>query len=290
MKSHYVPSSYLRRFTDERGRLWVFDKATGKAFWSSPRNIAKEEGFYRRQDERDLAGLVESPVGPVLRKVSNREAIDLRERLLLAVFMAVQLTRVPRFRDDAWRHLPEVMSATFAKWIHRIRRSGESSGETAEAAEQVRELERVWEEYAASPPQDVVDFVRSPWPTRRRIAMFWNMPWCFACTTGANYYVSTDNPVFLFESYGLGSPKSEISFPISKSVALMGSKRLRAVDCSYVDVPDSIVREVNARLVSTATRFVFYYRSVSWISKIAAKPDRGLSHIDWLLVRRRPDL
>ena len=45
-RQHYVPQFLLRNFTDGEGRLWVFDKQTGKPFSKSPAKVAAECGFY----------------------------------------------------------------------------------------------------------------------------------------------------------------------------------------------------------------------------------------------------
>ncbi|MDE8652177.1 DUF4238 domain-containing protein [Novosphingobium album (ex Liu et al. 2023)] len=44
---HYVPQFHLRRFADEGGRLWAWDKQTDRVFPTSPGGIAAETQFYR---------------------------------------------------------------------------------------------------------------------------------------------------------------------------------------------------------------------------------------------------
>ncbi len=43
---HFVPQFYLRRFTDNSGKVHVYDKDADKVFSTSPRNICTERGFY----------------------------------------------------------------------------------------------------------------------------------------------------------------------------------------------------------------------------------------------------
>ena len=43
---HYVPQFYLKRFVDDNGQVWVYDKDTDRVFSSTPRNVAAEHGFY----------------------------------------------------------------------------------------------------------------------------------------------------------------------------------------------------------------------------------------------------
>lgn len=44
---HYVPQFHLRRFTDDSGRLWAWDRDDDRVFPTSPGAIAAENHFYR---------------------------------------------------------------------------------------------------------------------------------------------------------------------------------------------------------------------------------------------------
>lgn len=43
---HFVPQFYLRRFADENGKLWVWDRALDRVFIAKPGSIAAESRFY----------------------------------------------------------------------------------------------------------------------------------------------------------------------------------------------------------------------------------------------------
>lgn len=43
---HYVPQFYLRRFVDDDGRLWVWDRDRDRIFPCAPRSVAAETNFY----------------------------------------------------------------------------------------------------------------------------------------------------------------------------------------------------------------------------------------------------
>ncbi|HEV2727453.1 MAG TPA: DUF4238 domain-containing protein, partial [Solirubrobacterales bacterium] len=43
---HYVPQFYLRRFCDETGRLWAWDRDEDRAFPATPKSVAAEKSFY----------------------------------------------------------------------------------------------------------------------------------------------------------------------------------------------------------------------------------------------------
>ncbi len=44
---HYVPQFHLRRFADEKGRLWAWDKLSDRVFQTSSGSVAAEKQFYR---------------------------------------------------------------------------------------------------------------------------------------------------------------------------------------------------------------------------------------------------
>lgn len=45
-KQHFVPQNYLRRFADDKGKLFVFDKTNGTVTRSTVQNVAHQRAFY----------------------------------------------------------------------------------------------------------------------------------------------------------------------------------------------------------------------------------------------------
>ena len=88
--------------------------------------------------------------------------------------------------------------------------------------------------------------------------------------------------MFYFGCYGLGTEQSELAFPISSEIVLLGDRRSRQVNPpAYLNLPQSTVKEVNRRVASEATRFVFYKEQQEWIPVITKKKDPYLSRIMW---------
>lgn len=50
-KQHYIPQFYLNNFTNDSGKLWVYDRLNRKFFASSPRDIASEKYLYETRWE-----------------------------------------------------------------------------------------------------------------------------------------------------------------------------------------------------------------------------------------------
>src|SRR5208337_5037438 len=80
-------------------------------------------------------------------------------------------------------------------------------------------------ELAIDPPEKIWESNIPPNTTPQVIEAIRNMTWCFLMFSGPPAFLTSDNPVFFFESIGLGNPISELTFPISSSIALWASWR-----------------------------------------------------------------
>lgn len=114
---HYVPQSYLARWTDESGLLHVFNKETGETFRANPRNVASQNYFYdspgsQSRVEHVLAKIEDESAkiqvsvleelrvrrnrrGPVQRQLLHR-----RDKCALALNISHQIARTERARDS----------------------------------------------------------------------------------------------------------------------------------------------------------------------------------------------
>jgi hypothetical protein len=107
---HHVPAFYLAGFTlsgNRADRLWVWDRKRDKYWRGKPDDIAHQRDFYRV----DVAGVepdavekafarLENQAAPVLRKIAQDRVLPEGEDFnTLLNFVALQITRVPQFRD-----------------------------------------------------------------------------------------------------------------------------------------------------------------------------------------------
>ncbi len=106
------------------------------------------------------------------------------------------------------------------------------------------------------------------------------MRWRILRSGGPQYFITTDNPGFFFRAYGLKNPNSEFVVPLSSEVALHGG--WQGTDAlAFLVIRQSFVREMNRRLVSEATRFVFSSCQEDWIRTVSAKERHSLNRLDW---------
>lgn len=113
---HYVPQFYLRRFLDDSGRAWIWERDSDRVFQATPGSIAAERHFYFLDlyVEEDPVAMekqfseLESEVAKItsqwiewVRAGEPFERLPIPEvnRRLFSQFLALQFMRTPDFRD-----------------------------------------------------------------------------------------------------------------------------------------------------------------------------------------------
>lgn len=259
---HYVPQFHLRRFTDDTGRLWAWDKTADRIFRTSPGGIAAENQFYRlTQYESDghdplvmekqlseMEGEVSLITDQWLEWLLEMEPLDKVpipriNRWIVARYLAIQMLRTLDTR--------ELLSA-----IVELDR-GEPVNER-EARELHTEL--MWDRRV------VTSFVKR----------FSRSIWIFARNNSATPFVTSDNPV-AFRSPDnrrwLRSlvlvPGAYVVFAISPRVVLYCHPRVgpfrklaKFADClSPVSMNDEMVESENSGQAFMASRFILSNRA-----------------------------
>ncbi|QBR93757.1 DUF4238 domain-containing protein [Nocardioides euryhalodurans] len=164
-RHHLVPQMYLRLFADERSRITLVDRDDlDRAFRTSVKKACAEVGFYDwRPDlhpdsppvdeeilhpefvERSLSAFESRAVSPIRRILSSGQPPHTKEdRYHLTNFIAFQMTRTRRFRED--------LSATGTKAMREHLKS------TLDAASVAEWLRARGEPYS---PEDVREFIAS---------------------------------------------------------------------------------------------------------------------------------
>ena len=125
MKHHYIPAFYLRGFVDpgcpprHTRCLWLADLSNGKINCKSPENAAAITDYYavgdgeNRQDVEKYLSAVESQTAPVITKIlGDYDTIDENDKAILAYFAALQIVRVPQFRDRVEDFITRIAEVT----------------------------------------------------------------------------------------------------------------------------------------------------------------------------------
>lgn len=284
MGKHYVPQRYLRRFAvpGDESLIWMYDKVARR--WSDRpvaiNKVAQERDYYPDDVEKQLTTLVERPGNNAIETFCSRSHFRPEHRSALSVYMAVMTMRGPRKRRESAERFPEVLESTMA----RLRSEAEEAAGEVDAGALARflaELDRLEEKYREGIPDPIAEQVRSPWPSAAVVAAVERMTWRFVPAPAGDFYLTSDNPAFYFGAYGLGSPKAELTFPVSADLALLGSHQGPPGSTLLVTPRPALVREINRRTATGAERFIFTGYREWWIEVVANKKYPYLSRIAW---------
>jgi hypothetical protein len=130
VKHHYVPAFYLRGFVDpacppgDTPCVWLVDLDNGKIKCKSPENAAAITDYYavgdgeNRQDVERYLSAVESQTAPVITRIlGDYDTIDENDKAILAYFAALQIVRVPQFRERVEEFIARIAEVTNAMII-----------------------------------------------------------------------------------------------------------------------------------------------------------------------------
>jgi hypothetical protein len=284
MGSHYVPQQYLRAFEvpDDPGTIWTYDKKHGTCKRLPIKNIAQAPGFYPPDVEAELNSKLEGPANSILAQLTNLRPISQEQQVHFAFYIAGMIKRVPRRRRISREEtLPKALKNTMDAIMAEVQEFAATTSNREMADRRVAEVQRLREKFSDEPPAGVIEQIESPWPTKKMAEAVLAMTWRIVFTKGPQYVITSDNPAFFFEGLGVGTPDSEIAFPLSPSVALMGSRQGKPGEMIFVEIKQKIVREVNRRMAAGAERLIFAREQQPWLPAAMAKPHAYLSKIAW---------
>ncbi len=123
--------------------------------------------------------------------------------------------------------------------------------------------------------------VRSPWPSEQVHELAMRKTWRLLVAKGPESFVTSDCPAVFFEGIGLSSPDSELTIPLSPTIALIADHKGAKASLHVFNVRNQMIREVNRRVVAHAERFIFAATPQPWVSLVAHKARPYLSRIQW---------
>ena len=281
MGQHYVQQNYLRCFgtPEDSDNIWMYDKIS-KEFKRLPiRNVAQSSGFYSEEDERALSEKIEGPAQDPLEQLRDGRQVEVQGRRAVTVYLESMIKRVPHNR----RKMLEIAPQEKTKLLAEIRRSPEllASKFNLTPAELLNEIKQWEQEFDSRPLSMQEDMIRRQWFSPVVIDCIFSMTWRVIKADESNCFLTSDNPVFFDEGYGLKEPHGEFSFPLSSDAALHGSWRGPRQGLLFVRKKPELIKEVNRRVAFTAERFVFYHQNSSWVPIVSEKRWPSLNRIRW---------
>lgn len=270
MGDHYVPRFYLKGFASGDS-LWVYDSLLGQSFKSTPKSVANENEMYGDELERSLANHVEAPAIPAIEKIRRGDGLSVRDREALSRYIINLWKRVPKGRDRVAARIPEVAESVrkdLHDVIERISLS-EPEGLLKGEARKAR-VDSVIDSCIDAPSPDIWRSVLAKPGSGLPESALLDMNWNFLQAKGKDFFLTCDNPVFFFESEGVGSPQSEVTLPLSSSVCLWAHRHSPRLPQFY-EARRVVVKAINRRIAFNASRFVFSERREAWILPFSQK-------------------
>jgi Protein of unknown function (DUF4238) len=232
--------------------------------------------------------LVEKPGGDAIDRILNKQPLSLEGQVDLIIHVGTMLQRTPAHRIWA----KEISKGIIPDAIEMVREHGHAYVQQITAAglrseewakSWLVQMEQSIEKLDGKPCEEAIEKMNDPFPSVAIVEALLSMTWRIVETSGPQLFLTSDNPAVYFraEGYGLGGKETEIVMPISAAISLHGSRNHRHPNFSCVKARQKIVREINKRIVSQATRFVFTHDKAPWLAKLLAREDLGVLRIGW---------
>lgn len=145
----------------------MYDKTTKSAKHVLIKVVAQSPDYYEQHVERELS-VVEGPAHTALTRVVRDRKISPTERDILAYYVGVMMYRVPRRRRKREEMIPGVLEDT----IRSVKADIDKWAATRPADDPLvhkrrADVEAVAAKYRVTPPKDVQEQLRTPWPSER---------------------------------------------------------------------------------------------------------------------------
>jgi hypothetical protein len=246
---HYVPQFLLAGFTPSGSKedvLWASDRQTGRQWHTTPENVAVRKDFYRIEvsgiaPDVIEAGLstMEGHAAPVICDILRTRAIPHGDDYMtLMNFMALMSVRVPSGRDMV-NHGVDFISKQLLKAALQTPETWKAELQEARAAgididEETASHESMTESLEKGKYTFTVD---QNWQIKTMLELMGKLApclaprkWCLAISDSGSF-ICSDRPVtvrFTRQKAAIDSPgfmreDTEITFPLSRNVLLIGS-------------------------------------------------------------------
>lgn len=294
-RHHVLPKLYLKGFTERNSDkyIWVYQQgkiwhpANGKhpgsgkgkfnPYKDSIKSAGAERGAYYAAVDADghieleryenYLEQLEKPIDPILAKLRAKEKLHKEEKTMFAQYLLLMHKRGPlRNEVIAQKHWPNVWENASKDLRDWQQKAIEERKTVLAAAGQ-----KLLDSYGTDIPDEirlksmlmssdlVVDYIS-------------NMTWEMHIAPPGYCYLTGDNPVFFFDGWGFKHPSQEIIFPISSTMALVVTNRVR--EERYFETDINVVREINRRIASRVSKYAYYPTASSAICQILHKrPD-----------------
>jgi hypothetical protein len=282
MGEHSVPQYYLSGFCDplSSSKIWVYEKGSKRIFQSNIKNIAVETNRWPQDIEEFLTNKIEAPANPVLGKIRSHQPISQNDKELLSAYMANMMQHVDRGLERTKEIAPKVADKIFDDLEQKILSDIEQDSSKKERLLAIlQNIPNLKTKYLNDFPLEIWYKNLNPEVLPQVLAILPAMTWIFFVSEKGLPFLTSDNPLFFFEWQGIGKPESEVTFPISSEIVLWATWRKDLKKNQYVKQKEPIIREINRRIASSATKYVYYSLEADWVVRLINKKSWRLNRI-----------
>jgi uncharacterized protein DUF4238 len=282
---HIVPELYLKGFVikNDEPFIWVYKrgepynpgngKITNNPYKDSIRNAGAEKDFYADPKEgsvkdfetfENILESLEKPANPIFQKLRARQMISNEEKCLFSHYIILMHRRVrsgrEKVKNQLSKHPYEPSKALFQKT------------NLPDTPETRAELKKVSDNLAQKEGFEIQahNRITAAVPDSFLIEVLQKMTWSFYVAPMPHTFVTSDNPVFISEKFGLGKNISELSFPISADIALIASWN-RFLKEEFSEAKPQLLKELNRRTINAASQHVYFSKNPEWVKSILDK-------------------
>ena len=284
-KHHYLPQFYLKGFSPDKTKLYVFDKkATDEKFrfrYQTTKKIAYENNLYtyktkdlKKETLEDFFSQIEGMAKTVITKLKKMEDITPMERGHLALFIALLWLRTPTSKRETLNAQEELYEKT-ARMMHRFPQQKEKIKKFFESRGKKITNDEI---------DDLIDFATNPkrskitlkFPPGYWIKQMLNLAndiytylaicdWEIRHSVKQYAYLTSDNPVMLIPSekphpfYGVGllTPGVKKVVPLTANMYLVMHEPKKEPTLLHTVGDKDFYRKMNNWTMRNAERLVF---------------------------------
>lgn len=286
MGKHFVPQAYLRAFEcgEKPGCIWVQSRRADSPQLAPIVKVAQARQFYDSDTENLLASAIEAPANPVLDRLRRGVILEANEYPALILYIATMIKRVPRQRRRALAMVQPALDAVVERIAEQVRELASAGRLSPDLARRrLQELGAVHERYTQQLPHDLVAQLHDPRPTAAMIEALWRLRWRLLIAPEPEYFITSDNPAFYHEAYGIGTDKAEMRLPLSPRIALHGTKArpTEAGKFSTHLIARDWVREFNRSVASGAASIAIAHRRSEFLKTLLCRRKPYLFRLIW---------
>lgn len=283
-RQHYIPQFYLKNFSQDKKRVYIYDKNKGekeKIRYQTTLKIAHQNNFYTfrskkggKENLEKVFSAFEGKAASIIQKVRNQKQISESDKEKLALFVAFQDTRTPAFKKRT-----EAMHTQMGEKIARMsmRMTSDDTLKKFFKKKKGKEMTEIeikdLKNFATNPKRSKIAFkYPNGWWIRimletgmATVPAFMTMDWFFLYTSQPYAFITNDKPLMIvppkdydkFWGIGLLTPGVRRIIPLSADLCLMMGEMRKNPSIKFIEADKKFFREVNTHLVLESERFCF---------------------------------